>query len=94
MSPNNIKALRLLYGVTQEQFARLIGATTVTINRWEMGKSSPSNPYLKEMKQLLVNYGINSNQPQTSENTGTSLRADCDNDAVSKDTAQCANSIG
>lgn len=68
MSPDDIKALRLMYGLTQERFARLLGATVVTVNRWENNKAHPSHLYIKEMKQLLVNYGSYKIQTTLAEN--------------------------
>jgi DNA-binding XRE family transcriptional regulator len=37
-----IKKLRLQLGYTQEQFARVIGASTITVSRWERGTEYPS----------------------------------------------------
>jgi putative transcriptional regulator len=41
-SPDTIKTLRASLGLTQEQFAALVGVTFSTVNRWETGKSKPS----------------------------------------------------
>ncbi len=37
-----IKRMRELADMSQEQFAKEIGTTVVSINRWENGKSSPN----------------------------------------------------
>jgi DNA-binding transcriptional regulator YiaG len=36
-----IRSLRVKLAMTQEQFAHHIGVTTVTVNRWERGHTSP-----------------------------------------------------
>jgi len=41
-TPKRIKALRKKYNETQDQFARRIGVSWLTVNRWENGHSSPS----------------------------------------------------
>ncbi len=52
MTPEEIAALRLKIGVTQEKFAHLIGTTAVTVNRWENGVFKPSRLYVRELKDL------------------------------------------
>ncbi|WP_337906911.1 helix-turn-helix transcriptional regulator [Iningainema tapete] len=37
-----IRELRLLTGLTQEQFAASLGVTYPTISRWENGRTKPS----------------------------------------------------
>jgi transcriptional regulator with XRE-family HTH domain len=37
-----LKTLRELLGLTQQQFADLIGVAVSTVSRWERGKSNPS----------------------------------------------------
>ena len=52
---------------TQEQFARLIGASRPTIARWESGKSKMSGGYYKLIYLLQYDYGFwflfNENKP-------------------------------
>ena len=36
-----IRAFRKRYGITQEQFAELIGSTTTTVCFWETGRNRP-----------------------------------------------------
>lgn len=57
MTPEEIQAIRIKLGVTQEKFAQLLGTTVVSVNRWENGKTRPSRLYIKEMKELRNNYG-------------------------------------
>lgn len=45
-----IKALRESLGLTQEQFAHLIGVGFTTVNRWENEKSKPSPLAVQKMK--------------------------------------------
>ena len=52
MTPKEIRELRASLCLTQERFANLLGSTTVTINRWELGKTTPSRLYLRELESL------------------------------------------
>ena len=47
-----IRALRKLRGLTQEEFAHEIGVTFATVNRWENKKSKPSRLALKMLAEL------------------------------------------
>ncbi len=40
--PQRIKRVRGAKGLTQTQFAELVGVTYVTVNRWENGQSRPN----------------------------------------------------
>ena len=44
-----IKLIRQQANMSQEQFAKAIGTTVITINRWENGKTKPS-----KMAQSLI----------------------------------------
>ena len=46
MTAQEIKELRLRLGLTQEQFAHLVGTTWTTVNRWEHGR--PPSPLALE----------------------------------------------
>lgn len=52
-----IRDLRLLAGLTQEQFAATLGVTYTTINRWENGRSKPSPMAKKLIEQKLNEMG-------------------------------------
>lgn len=41
LSPKSIKAIRKKFGLTQKDFATLLGASHLSVNRWELGKSKP-----------------------------------------------------
>ena len=42
MTPTEIKRIRKKLKMSQEEFARTIGVSFVTINRWELGLAKPS----------------------------------------------------
>ena len=48
-----IRNLRLLAGLTQEQFAATLGVTYTTINRWENGRSKPSPLAMEKIEGML-----------------------------------------
>jgi transcriptional regulator with XRE-family HTH domain len=52
MGPREIRALRQSKGLTQQQFAELLGVSFVTMNRWENGQSRPSQLGLEKLHQL------------------------------------------
>lgn len=52
MKHDEIKTLRNALNLTQEQFARKIGVTTVTVNRWEMQGVKPSRLAINRMNTL------------------------------------------
>lgn len=52
-----IRELRLLTGLTQEQFAATLGVTYPTINRWENGHSKPSPLAMEKIEKNLRDLG-------------------------------------
>ncbi len=52
-----IRDLRLLTGLTQEQFAATLGVTCTTINRWENKRSKPSPLAMRKIEQMLEKMG-------------------------------------
>lgn len=52
-----IRELRLLTGLTQEQFAAHLGVTYPTINRWENGRSNPSPLAMEKIQKKLRDLG-------------------------------------
>ena len=48
-----VRDLRLLYGLTQEQFAAKVGVTLVTVNRWENCRTKPMPLALRQLRLLL-----------------------------------------
>ena len=49
----NIKQIRKRLGLTQEQFARELGVSFITVNRWENGHAKPS-PLARRCIELLI----------------------------------------
>jgi putative transcriptional regulator len=52
-----VSELRLLTGLTQEQFATSLGVTYPTINRWENGRAKPSSLVMEKIKAHLHEMG-------------------------------------
>ena len=52
MNSANIKRTRMILGMSQERFARSVGVSFCTVNRWEKGKTVPSPMALKVLKKL------------------------------------------
>ncbi len=52
-----IRELRLLSGLTQEQFAAALGVTYPTINRWENGRAKPSPLAMQKIETHLLEMG-------------------------------------
>lgn len=54
MTGEQIKAIRMSLGLTQEAFAHFLGVSFPTINRWENGACKPSKLAIDKIK-LLTN---------------------------------------
>jgi transcriptional regulator with XRE-family HTH domain len=52
MRPKEVRALRERLQLTQEVFARILGVSFATVNRWENGKSAPSGDYARVLQTL------------------------------------------
>lgn len=52
---NNLKAIRELYGATQEQLARAINVNRVTVSNWEKGTATASS---SNQEKLSIYYNI------------------------------------
>jgi transcriptional regulator with XRE-family HTH domain len=52
MTPQAIKRLREHLGLTQEVFARILGVSFATVNRWENGKTVPTGDYARVLQTL------------------------------------------
>ena len=52
-----ISELRLLTGLTQEEFAASLGVTFSTINRWENRRSQPSPMAMARIQEKLQKLG-------------------------------------
>ena len=53
-----IKRLRLNVFLTQEEFARELGITAVTVARWESGKTTPSLKVMRKIDAFCKENGI------------------------------------
>lgn len=53
-----IKGIRAAANMSQEQFAKAIGTTTVSINRWENGKAKPNKLAQKQLYEFCQEYNI------------------------------------
>ena len=59
MKPDDIlKEIRKELKITQEQFARDIGVSFSTLNRWERGHRSPSPLAMQTIKTICKNKGV------------------------------------
>ena len=63
MYPEPIRNLRKSMGLTQQQFADLLGVSFVTLNRWENGQSRPSAMGLAKLRQLAGQLGRHATGP-------------------------------
>ncbi len=54
-----VKAIRMAAGMSQEQFAKELGTTPISINRWENGKTTPNNIAQKGLYQFCMDKAIN-----------------------------------
>ncbi|MGE0821544.1 MAG: helix-turn-helix domain-containing protein [Candidatus Binatia bacterium] len=52
MTPKKIRALREHLHLTQEVFARILGVSFATVNRWENGKTEPTGDYARVLYTL------------------------------------------
>ncbi len=53
-----IKSIRLSAKMNQEQFAKALGTTPLSINRWENGKTTPNKMAQKQLFQFCKEYRI------------------------------------
>ena len=46
LNSDQVRAIRKKLGLTQEEMARFLGVSFVSVNRWEAGHSAPTGPFL------------------------------------------------
>ncbi|MCF7930966.1 MAG: helix-turn-helix domain-containing protein [Acholeplasmataceae bacterium] len=51
--PKKIKQLRLKLIMTQQEFARMLGVSYESVNRWENGKNEPTMKVKRKIVALL-----------------------------------------
>ncbi len=54
ITPEQVRSLRRLLGLTQAQLAERIGCSKLAISYWETGRRSPTGLYAREVQRLLV----------------------------------------
>ena len=67
VNPNTIKILRIQAGLQPPQAADLIGVSYQTINRWENGKTLPSEKHMQAMARAYNVDVIDLTEPITEE---------------------------
>lgn len=73
MTPNQIRLLRQTMGLTQQQFAGLLGVSFVTLNRWENGQTKPSTMGVAKLNELARERG--SDMTSAAETEGSTPEA-------------------
>jgi DNA-binding transcriptional regulator YiaG len=58
LTPKVIKKIRLDLGRTQKNMATILGTTSVTVSRWELGHSKPMPVFQAKLVKL---YNMNNN---------------------------------
>jgi DNA-binding transcriptional regulator YiaG len=53
MKPHDVLQIRQKMQLTQEQFAKAVGVSFVTVNRWENGHTKPSRLAVGQIERLL-----------------------------------------
>lgn len=54
----NIKEIRKKAMFSQEEFAKELGVTTCTVQRWESDKSKPHPKHLRKITEFCKNHNI------------------------------------
>lgn len=50
---NEIKSLRIGAGMTQEELAKKVGVSHISVSRWERGEALPSPKNVKAMSKIF-----------------------------------------
>jgi DNA-binding XRE family transcriptional regulator len=53
MKPKEIKDARKKLGLSRSDLARLIGCSSRSIDRWEVGETEPQGIYINKLKEVL-----------------------------------------
>jgi DNA-binding transcriptional regulator YiaG len=62
MGGETVLRLRRQCGMTQLQFAQLIGVTPITVSRWELGVTKPSMAWATHVRKAVGEYKEESKQ--------------------------------
>ncbi|MDF9542670.1 helix-turn-helix domain-containing protein [Bacillus cereus] len=53
MRSQDITQIRQLAGLSQTQFAKLLGVSRLTVNKWERGHAQPKKESIKKIESLI-----------------------------------------
>lgn len=53
MRPQDIKSIRQLTGLNQTDFAKVVGVSLTTVNKWERGHAQPKKENIKKIERLV-----------------------------------------
>ncbi|MEB8674221.1 helix-turn-helix transcriptional regulator [Bacillus cereus] len=53
MRPQDIKSVRQLTGLNQTDFAKVVGVSLTTVNKWERGHAQPKKENIKKIERLV-----------------------------------------
>ena len=81
--PRRIKSIRGLRGLTQAQFAELVGVSFASVNRWENGQSRPNSLAWRRVVELETLPTEGSDQPSAAETGPLGMDFSADPEAVS-----------
>ena len=81
--PRRIKSIRGLRGLTQAQFAELVGVSFASVNRWENGQSRPNSLAWRRVVELENQPADGSDQPSAAETGPPGMDFSADPEAVS-----------
>lgn len=56
--PSTLKRIRKEAHLSQDAFAKLLGVSRATINRWEQGIQEPSKLAMKTLNEYFLSQGI------------------------------------
>ena len=62
ITPDNITALRKKMGIGKLEFAKLLGADSSSIRRWELHGATPQPEYRRALRRLMEEHGITSSE--------------------------------
>ena len=65
---NEIRIVRQKAFLSQTEFAKHLGASYTTVNRWENGKSTPTFEKMRRLREFCENRNISFNIIQEKEN--------------------------
>ena len=58
VKPEDVRAIRDRLGITQVEFALLIGVSPATLRNWEQGRRAPDGPARALLRVAAINPGL------------------------------------